>query len=327
MEHYSSELVDTSLSGTESNDEVPPMLSIPNQLEGAYLGQDVMLECYCEAYPASINYWTTEAGDMIISDAARAGDKYETTSITNGYTKHMKLKIRNVGPKDFGTYRCVAKNSLGETDGNIKLDELPAPKSAISIEEEVVNRSLDGKRRNNKIDSNALPDYGVEEWRDGAVRNPPGAYHNSAGALAQHNLLGNVIHGIKMQSFGIFRRLSSYLVEAAITMKTVLPTAPTGAAPVPATTSTTTTTTTIRKTIAITMSTKMMASTTKTTVTIIANTTKPTTTATTRTITRTIATTTLRTMFIRITITTCYKLSAILSLLPVYVQATICRAT
>lgn len=36
--------------------------------------------------------------------------------------KHMKLKIRNVGPNDFGTYRCVAKNSLGETDGNIKLD-------------------------------------------------------------------------------------------------------------------------------------------------------------------------------------------------------------
>lgn len=34
----------------------------------------------------------------------------------------MKLKIHNVGPKDFGSYRCVAKNSLGETDGLIKLD-------------------------------------------------------------------------------------------------------------------------------------------------------------------------------------------------------------
>ena len=46
---------------------VPPMLSIPNQLEGAYAGQDVILECHTEAYPASINYWTTERGDMIIS--------------------------------------------------------------------------------------------------------------------------------------------------------------------------------------------------------------------------------------------------------------------
>lgn len=49
------------------NISVPPMLSIPNQLEGAYLGQDVILECHTEAYPASINYWTTERGDMIIS--------------------------------------------------------------------------------------------------------------------------------------------------------------------------------------------------------------------------------------------------------------------
>ncbi|XP_061395444.1 lachesin-like, partial [Musca vetustissima] len=47
--------------------QFPPMLSIPNQLEGAYIGQDVTLECHTEAYPASINYWTTERGDMIIS--------------------------------------------------------------------------------------------------------------------------------------------------------------------------------------------------------------------------------------------------------------------
>lgn len=46
---------------------VPPMLTIPNQLEGAYIGQDVALECHTEAYPTSINYWTTEKGDMIIS--------------------------------------------------------------------------------------------------------------------------------------------------------------------------------------------------------------------------------------------------------------------
>lgn len=56
------------------------------------------------------------------SDASRAGDKYETSSSNTGYSKFMKLKIRSVGPGDFGSYRCVAKNSLGETDGLIKLD-------------------------------------------------------------------------------------------------------------------------------------------------------------------------------------------------------------
>jgi hypothetical protein len=34
----------------------------------------------------------------------------------------MKLNIRNVGLKDFGSYKCVAQNSLGGTDGVIKLD-------------------------------------------------------------------------------------------------------------------------------------------------------------------------------------------------------------
>ena len=50
---------------------VPPMLWIPNQLEAAYIGQDVMLECHIEAYPKSINYWTTAKGDMIISGNAK----------------------------------------------------------------------------------------------------------------------------------------------------------------------------------------------------------------------------------------------------------------
>ncbi|KAJ4433226.1 hypothetical protein ANN_15484 [Periplaneta americana] len=89
---------------------------------GCVRGQDVSLECHSEAYPTSINYWTTERGDMIVS-----GDKYEAVSMDNGYNKYMMLKIRSVKSSDFGSYKCVAKNSLGETDGVIKLDEIPAP--------------------------------------------------------------------------------------------------------------------------------------------------------------------------------------------------------
>nr|CAD7448903.1 unnamed protein product [Timema bartmani] len=40
----------------------------------------------------------------------------------NGYNKYMMLKVRSVSKGDFGSYKCVAKNSLGETDGLIKLD-------------------------------------------------------------------------------------------------------------------------------------------------------------------------------------------------------------
>lgn len=33
----------------------------------------------------------------------------------------MKLTIISVSQNDFGSYRCVSKNSLGDTDGSIKL--------------------------------------------------------------------------------------------------------------------------------------------------------------------------------------------------------------
>lgn len=56
------------------------------------------------------------------ADLLVAGDKYEAVSMDNGYNKYMMLKIRSVSRSDFGSYQCVAKNSLGETDGLIKLD-------------------------------------------------------------------------------------------------------------------------------------------------------------------------------------------------------------
>lgn len=51
--------------------QFPPMMTIPHQLEGAYVGQEVTLECHTEAHPKSINYWTNERGDMIISGKNR----------------------------------------------------------------------------------------------------------------------------------------------------------------------------------------------------------------------------------------------------------------
>ncbi|XP_043470594.1 lachesin-like isoform X1 [Leptopilina heterotoma] len=149
--------------------QFPPMLSIPNQLEGAYIGQDVTLECHTEAYPDSINYWTTEHGDMIVSGNYRsvAGDKYEAISTKSGYNQYMLLKIRNVGVKDFGSYKCVAQNSLGGTDGVIKLDEIPAPSTTTTQMSLFATASSKHNGRNGNKKSRQRPiDYEVEEWRD-----------------------------------------------------------------------------------------------------------------------------------------------------------------
>ncbi|KAL7640180.1 UNVERIFIED_CONTAM: hypothetical protein RMT77_009594 [Armadillidium vulgare] len=106
-----------------------PLVRIPNQLVGAPVGTNVTLECEVEASPKSINYWTKmdDAGPVIVDSR-----KYINEAIVkNDYTVQLRLTIRNLKPQDFTTYRCTAKNSLGEVDGAIKLYEieLPSPKT------------------------------------------------------------------------------------------------------------------------------------------------------------------------------------------------------
>ncbi|PSN53844.1 hypothetical protein C0J52_09965 [Blattella germanica] len=94
------------------------MLWIPHQLVGAPLAYSVTLECFTEAHPTSLNYWTREDGHMI-----HESRKYraENTVGSPPYKTHMKLTITNIQERDYGTYKCVAKNPRGETDGTIRL--------------------------------------------------------------------------------------------------------------------------------------------------------------------------------------------------------------
>lgn len=94
------------------------MLWIPHQLVGAPLGSSVTLECYTEAHPTSLNYWTREDGNMI-----HESTKYHSENSVGppAYKTHMRLTIHRVAKLDEGTYKCVAKNPRGETDGNIRL--------------------------------------------------------------------------------------------------------------------------------------------------------------------------------------------------------------
>ncbi|XP_050296725.1 lachesin-like isoform X2 [Anthonomus grandis grandis] len=100
----------------------PPMIWIQNQLVGATIGEQITLECHSEAFPKSINYWTRD-DDRIISQ----GTKYEPVFVDNTYKVHMRLTIHNVSQSDYGIYKCLAKNSLGDTDGTIKLYRIEAP--------------------------------------------------------------------------------------------------------------------------------------------------------------------------------------------------------
>lgn len=96
---------------------VSPMLVVPNQLVGAPLGTDVTVDCLTEAYPRPISFWLFhDSRTMIFS-----GSKHHLHIQENGYKIHMKLTIRALSSEDYGSYKCVTKNSLGEAEGSMRI--------------------------------------------------------------------------------------------------------------------------------------------------------------------------------------------------------------
>ncbi|KAG8186335.1 hypothetical protein JTE90_005867 [Oedothorax gibbosus] len=102
----------------------PPVLWIPNQLVGAVLGRDVTLDCHTEANPGSINYWARRPNEMIITS-----DKLQVVTKEKSYKTHVRLTIRDLQPQDYGVYMCFSKNSLGATEGTVRLYEIQPPTS------------------------------------------------------------------------------------------------------------------------------------------------------------------------------------------------------
>lgn len=58
---------------------------------------------------------------MIFNILFFVGGKYELSLEESEYKVQMKLTIRTITASDYGTYKCISRNSLGDTDGSIKL--------------------------------------------------------------------------------------------------------------------------------------------------------------------------------------------------------------
>ncbi|XP_030748054.1 lachesin-like [Sitophilus oryzae] len=123
-----------------------PVIHVPNQLVGAPLGTDVTLECYVEAFPKSINYWVRDTEEMVISS-----NKYDVQTVSkSSFEVKMTVIVRNLQKEDIGSYRCIAKNSLGDVESNIRLYEIPGPTriySDLSPDEEDYNDQLGSAER------------------------------------------------------------------------------------------------------------------------------------------------------------------------------------
>ena len=92
------------------------MIWIPNQLVGAPIGSNVTLECHTDSSPKAIAYWIFNNNMVLNSITHRADDQFHSM-----YKLDSRLHIKNLQQKDFGSYKCVSKNSLGETEGSIML--------------------------------------------------------------------------------------------------------------------------------------------------------------------------------------------------------------
>lgn len=91
------------------------MIWVPNQLVGAPAGTDVTIDCHTEAHPKAIIYWVYNSVMVLPSK------KYIIDYEENSYRAYMKLTIKGLQGADFGNYRCISKNSLGETEGSIRV--------------------------------------------------------------------------------------------------------------------------------------------------------------------------------------------------------------
>ncbi|XP_030749450.1 neurotrimin-like [Sitophilus oryzae] len=107
--------------------QFPPSVWIQYQLIGAYDGQKITLECHSQAFPKSINYWSRDNGDIIPHSS-----KYVPEIIGDNYKVHMKLTINYLAPEDYGIYKCISKNSLGDMEGSVNVYKIPHPNVAVS---------------------------------------------------------------------------------------------------------------------------------------------------------------------------------------------------
>ncbi|KAL3242457.1 hypothetical protein MRX96_021124 [Rhipicephalus microplus] len=112
-----------------------PMIWVPNQVVGAPLGSNVVLECHTEAHPPSENFWfrsshrlDSATTNITAANELRAKQKksrrHEAHITRTGLKVYMKLSIKNLRKEDYGTYHCMAQNVLDKTEGKIQLHEI-----------------------------------------------------------------------------------------------------------------------------------------------------------------------------------------------------------
>ncbi|KAK4884271.1 hypothetical protein RN001_000542 [Aquatica leii] len=99
----------------------PPLIKIRNQMVGAAIGNNAVLECEVEAFPESVRYWERADGRLLEN-----GDKFRISNNEEriGYKSKMVLNITRITSHDFTMYHCISKNERGITKGAFTVYEI-----------------------------------------------------------------------------------------------------------------------------------------------------------------------------------------------------------
>nr|CAD7571323.1 unnamed protein product [Timema californicum] len=98
----------------------PPLMSPPPP--------PVPQETHFEQVEDALQQKTWEELGCVLGEMVISSDKYEVKLISKSmFEVRMVLVIRNFQQRDEGSYRCIAKNSLGEVESNIRLYDIPGP--------------------------------------------------------------------------------------------------------------------------------------------------------------------------------------------------------
>lgn len=88
---------------------VAPEIIMPNRRLGQSRGRETILECIITAFPHAVNYWEKD-GRKISSSV-----KYRTEAYDEGdHTIVLSLRVHDIEPTDYGEYKCIASNPLGQ---------------------------------------------------------------------------------------------------------------------------------------------------------------------------------------------------------------------
>ncbi|XP_041370227.1 lachesin-like [Gigantopelta aegis] len=98
--------------------EFPPEIRLPTKRIGQVLGKETILDCEVTAYPQAVSIWHYKGRELSKTKKYQV-EVYEH----DDHAIVLSLRIKHLSKEDYGSYTCVASNSMGQTRAKMELYE------------------------------------------------------------------------------------------------------------------------------------------------------------------------------------------------------------